>query len=361
MLIGFLINPIAGMGGSVGLKGTDGVLEEAIKRGAKEISGGRARKFLKSIEGVEGLKFLTASGKMGEDILREFNVPYEIVYSPPPRTSAEDTKKLCRFFLNRNVDLIVFVGGDGTARDVVEVIDSKIPILGIPSGVKMYSSVFAISPEKGGEIIRAILNGRVSIKDGEVLDIDEEKYRDNKLDIKLFGFAKVPFLEDFIQSSKSEYVGEDEEEAKENIADFVVENMEKDTLYILGAGTTVAKIGERLGVEKTLLGIDALYNGKIVGRDLAERDILELLEKYPKVKLIITPIGSQGFIFGRGNQQLTARVLRRIGKENIIVIATPRKLGELKKLRIDMENGDFLKGYYKVLYSYGRYKLMKAE
>ncbi len=361
MLLGFLVNPIAGMGGSVGLKGTDGVVEEAIKRGAKEIATKKARRFIESIGDAQNLKILTAAGKMGEDALKHTHLDYEIVYVPPQRTSAEDTKKLCRIFLSRNVDLIVFVGGDGTARDVVGVVDAKIPVLGIPSGVKMYSSVFAVSPEKGGEIISAVLRGRFSLRDAEVLDIDEDMYRANRLQIKLFGTAITPYVEDLVQSSKAEYGGEEEEEAKENIAEFVVENMERDTLYILGAGTTVAKIAEKLGVEKTLLGIDALYNGKIIARDLAERDLLELLKRYHKVKLIITPIGSQGFIFGRGNQQLSTEVLRKIGRENIVVIATPTKLQGLEKLRIDVEGGDFLKGYYKVIYGYGRYRVMRAE
>ncbi len=359
--VGFLINPIAGMGGRVGLKGTDGMVEEAIRRGAREISGKRAREFLKALGDATDLKILTVAGKMGELVLRDFNIPYEIVYAPPERTTAKDTKEACRKFVDRGAELIVFVGGDGTARDVVEAVDRKLPILGIPSGVKMYSSVFAISPEKGAEVLKSFLQGSYALRDAEVLDIDEESYRNNVLRIKLFGFAMVPYVEELIQSSKSEYGGEEEEEDKESIAEYIVENMEKDTLYLLGAGTTVAKIAEKLGVEKTLLGIDALYNGKIIAKDLAEKDILHLLEKYHRVKLIITPIGSQGFIFGRGNQQLSGEVLRRIGKENIIVIATPRKLQDLEKLRIDVEGKELLQGYYKVLYGYGRYKVMKAE
>ncbi|MCD6275823.1 MAG: ATP-NAD kinase family protein [Thermoplasmata archaeon] len=360
MLLGFLINPIAGMGGKVALKGTDGVVDEAIRRGAKEVAIDRARKFVKGLEG-EDIIFLTPLGKMGEDALKDYNIKYRVIYNTPENTTAEDTKNVCRIFLQENVNLLVFVGGDGTARDVVEVINSKIPVLGIPSGVKMYSSVFSISPEKGSEIVKAFVRGDANLKDSEILDIDEEKYRKNELSIKLFGFARTPYIRDFVQASKSEYGGEEEEEAKEDIADFVVENMESDTLYLLGAGTTVAKIAEILGVEKTLLGVDALYNGKIIGGDLAEKDILSLIEKYSKVKLIVTPIGSQGFIFGRGNQQISGRVLKKIGKENIIVIATPKKLMSLEKLRVDIDDGDFLRGYQKVLYGYGRYKLMKVE
>ncbi len=359
MLIGFVINPIAGMGGRVGLKGTDGVLEEAIKRGAKPIAAKRAREFLKNLRGE--IEFLTASGKMGEDVLKDFNFSYRVVYKAPGNTSAKDTKEAVGEFMKENAELIVFVGGDGTARDVVEVADSKIPVLGVPSGVKMYSSIFAVNPEKAAEVVMKFLEGGAKLMDSEVLDIDENAYRKNKLRIKLFGYAKTPYVEDLIQSSKSEYVDSEEEEDKRWIAEFFVENIEKETLYLLGAGTTVAKIAEVLGLEKTLLGVDALYNGEIIAKDLSEKEILELIEKYLKVKIVITPIGSQGFIFGRGNQQFSERVLEKVGKENIIIVATPRKIRELKKLRIDLENAQKFRGYYKVLVGYGKYKLMKVE
>ncbi len=359
MLIGFVINPIAGMGGRVGLKGTDEVLEEAIKRGAKPIAAKRAREFLKNLKG--DIEFITASGKMGEDVLKDFNFPYRVVYKAPKTTSAKDTKEAVGEFMKENAELIVFVGGDGTARDVVKVADSKIPVLGVPSGVKMYSSIFAVNPEKAAEVVMKFLEGGAKLMDSEVLDIDENAYRKNKLRIKLFGYAKTPYVEDLIQSSKSEYVGSEEEEDKRWLAEFFVENIEKDTLYLLGAGTTVAKIAEVLGLEKTLLGVDALYNGKIIAKDLSENEILELIEKYPKVKIVITPIGSQGFIFGRGNQQFSERVLEKVGKENIIIVATSRKIRELKKLRIDLENAQKFRGYYKVLVGYGKYKLMKVE
>jgi len=243
---------------------------------------------------------------------------------------------------------------------VVSAIDSTVPILGVPSGVKMYSSVFCIRPEKCAGIVDSLMEGNVRFRDGEILDIDEDAYRNNRLSIKLYGFARVPYIEDAVQSSKSEYGTEDEAD-KEAIAEFFAENVESDTLYILGAGTTVAKIAEKLGVEKTLLGVDAYYNGGIVGRDLDEGGILNLLKSYPKAKVVVTPIGSQGFVFGRGNQQLSERVLCRIGKENIIIVATPLKIHNIKKLRMDLENCENLRGYYKVLMGYGKYRIVKME
>lgn len=357
---GFVINPIAGMGGRVGLKGTDGLYKEALRRGAKEVAEDRAKKFLKEMDG-EKIIFLTASGKMGENVIREFNFGYRVVYQAPKITSAQDTKNTCLKFLDSGVGLIIFVGGDGTARDVVEVVNSKVPILGVPSGVKMYSSVFCVKPSKCGEIVKKFLKNEVKFKDAEVLDINEEAYRNNRLEIKLYGFARVPYIQDYIQNSKSEYYGEEEEEDKEAIAEFFAENVEKDVLYILGAGTTVKKIADKMNVEKTLLGVDAYYNGKVVGRDLDEKEILNILEKYPHAKLVITPIGSQGFVFGRGNQQISEKVLKRVGRENIIIVATPSKIRDIDKLRFDLDNCEFLKGYHKVLVGYGRYKVLKME
>ncbi len=355
--IGFVVNPVAGMGGAVALKGTDGVVEEARRRGAREVSPGKARRFVSAVKG--DVLFLVPSGAMGEDYVKDRF--HRVVCSCPERTEAEHTKEAVKRFLEEGVDVIVFVGGDGTARDVVSVVDRKLPVLGVPSGVKMYSGVFAVSPEAAGEVINSMIRGEAGFKDAEILDIDEEAYRNNRLKITLYGYAITPFVEDKVQSSKSEYYGEDEEEVKESIAQFFVENMEKDTLYLLGAGTTVAKIAEVMGLDKTLLGVDAVYNGELVGKDLGAKEIMELIEKYPRVKIVITPIGSQGFIFGRGNQQFTQEILDRVGRENIIVVATPRKLREIRELRVDVENPEKLRGYYKVLTGYGKYRMVRAK
>ncbi len=359
MRIGFVINPIAGMGGRVALKGTDGVVEEAIRRGAKKIAPLKAELFLKNLKSYP--EFLVPSGKMGEFTLKTQKFGYRVIYKAPEKTSAKDTKNTVRIFLEQKVDLIVFVGGDGTARDVASVVDKKVPIIGVPSGVKMYSSVFAVSPLDAARLVDLFVEGMTKLKDAEILDIDEHAYRNNVLSIRLFGYAKVPYVSELVQNSKSEYYGEEEDEDKKSIAEFIIENLEKDTLYLLGAGTTVAKIAGVMGLKKTLLGVDALYNGKIIAMDLGEMEILKLLDKYPKAKIIITPIGSQGFIFGRGNQQFSERVLERVGKENIIIIATPTKMKDLKRLRMDLENKSKFTGYYKVLVGYGKYKLVKVE
>ena len=345
------------MGGKVGLKGTDGVYDEALKRGATPITPHRAKKFLENLKHSD-LIFLTPSGKMGADTLAELGFGFNVVYSASKPTSAEDTKKACLAMLEKGAELIIFVGGDGTARDVASVVDGKVPVLGVPSGVKMYSSVFCVTPVACAELLNGYLSGTASLRDGEILDIDEQAYRNNNLKIKLYGFVKTPYLENLVQNSKAEYGYEDEED-KEAIAEFFAEHIKKDTLYILGAGTTVSKIAERLGVKKTLLGVDAYLNGDIIGKDLTEKEIFNLIKKSENVVLVVTPIGSQGFVFGRGNQQLSERVLLMIPRDNIIIVATPLKVSRIKYLRADVENLEHLRGYYRVLIGYGKYKMMK--
>ncbi len=360
--IGFLINPIAGMGGRVGLKGTDGMYLEAVKRGAKPVAPSRAREFLLALKEKAGVDFelLTVSGPMGEVVVKELGIPYRVISSVRTDTTREDTIESCEKFIENGVSLIVFVGGDGTARDVARAVQLRVPAIGVPAGVKMYSSVFCLTPSRCGSLVAAFLNGQTRLRDGEVLDIDEDAYRRNELKIRLYGVLRIPYLENLVQSSKSEY-GHSDEEEKEAIAEFFAENAERDVLYLLGAGTTTAKIAEKLGVECTLLGVDAVYNGKTVAFDLTEDDILSLLDRYKTAKIVVSPIGSQGFIFGRGNQQFSDRVIYRVGKENIMVVATPTKLRDIKTLKVDIENPALLRGYIKVLIGYGKYRMMKIE
>ena len=367
--LGLIINPIAGMGGRVGLKGTDGeAYYIALKKGAKPVTPGRALEFLNSLD-LEDFELYVAPKVMGEDVAKKSKHRNKIakvvgeLYSE--RTTAEDTKRIAKQMVDEKIGLLVFVGGDGTARDVADAIDMKIPVLGIPSGVKMFSAVFAVNPKAAAEIVKAFANGETRIVEEEVLDIDEEAYRKNVLKARLYGYLKVPIVAGLVQSSKQPSTDiADEEDNKRAIAERIVEEMEPDTLYILGAGTTVKAIADRLGIEKTLLGVDAAYNGKLVGKDLDEKGLLELLDKHPKAKIIVTPIGGQGFIFGRGNQQISPNVIRKVGgKKNIIVIATWRKIRNLDVLRVDTgdeEVDSMLRSYIKVIVDYHDAVMMKV-
>ena len=332
--VGFLINPIAGMGGSVGLKGTDGKVEEARLRGAQQKAPARAKSTLELLAGSPDLCFITCSGIMGEEILTEAGIRnYSIVYRISGETSAEDTKTAVRKFVEAGIDLILFCGGDGTARDVFDVTGGKIPVLGIPAGVKMYSSVFAVDPESAAEIVLGF--DPDSLRDSEVLDVDEEAYRLGTLTTRLYGFARVPYLAGKTQLPKQVFEESGEDRAKDEIARFIEEVMLPDTLYVLGAGTTLESVAGRLGIHKTLLGVDVIKNGTLVAADADEKTLLSLTQNEKDVRIIVSPIGAQGFILGRGNQQIGAEIIRRAGVTHIIVIATPHKLRATPVLYVD--------------------------
>jgi predicted polyphosphate/ATP-dependent NAD kinase len=333
LTIGFLVNPIAGMGGKVGLKGTDGMYEEAVRRGAVPVAQGRALTSLRSL-GEIPLNILTCSGAMGEEILLEAGIKeFRIVYEVQGVSGAQDTRNACHTFEQEKVDLILFCGGDGTARDVLEGVGDRVPILGIPAGVKMYSAVFGVNPSATAEIVTRWKEARIRLS--EVVDVDEDAYRKGVLATRIYGFARMPYLPHRAQGGKQVFEEGDEEMAKDAIGRFIREIMEPETLYILGAGTTTAHIATLLGVEKTLLGIDVVQGGRLLAKDADEQMILSLLKRGRKVKIIVSPIGAQGFILGRGTQALSPEVLRRVGVENVIVVATPFKLSQTRDLYVD--------------------------
>lgn len=333
--IGFLINPISGMGGSVGLKGTDGLYEKALELGAEKVSKKRAEVFFESLGHVKDVKFLVPSGEMGEDLIKNKNLDYEIIYYAKGLTSRQDTLKTLEEFKRRKVELIIFCGGDGTARDIYESIGLEIPVVGMPAGVKMFSSVFAINPKAASDLVKAFLEGSSKYKDSDVLDIDEESYRADKFKMQLYGYLKTPYIPNLIQDAKAVFEGQDEDMSKEGIAVFASEFMSDGSLYIVGAGSTTAKIAEVMGLKKTMLGVDLIKDEKLIANDVNEKAILEYIKNEKSVKIIVSPIGAQGFVFGRGNQQISSEVLRKVGKDNIIIIATPQKLENTPFLLVD--------------------------
>jgi predicted polyphosphate/ATP-dependent NAD kinase len=332
--IGLIVNPVAGMGGSVGLKGTDGNVEEARRRGAVPRAMDRAWITLALLSKSTDLVFFTCSGSMGEDSLKEAGITgYRVLYHFTGKSSSADTKKAVRTFLENGVDLILFCGGDGTARDVLDVTGSDVPILGIPAGVKMYSAVFAVDPASAADLVLAF--DRNTIRDSEVLDVDENAYRAGHLNTHLYGIARTPVLPGKIQVAKQVYEEQDEERAKAAIAQFIDEIMLPETLYIIGAGTTTEAIARRLAIRKTLLGVDAIRDKRPVAADCDEKTLLSLADMSQDTRIILSPIGAQGFILGRGNQQISASLVRKIGIKKLIVIATPHKLAQIPQLYID--------------------------
>jgi predicted polyphosphate/ATP-dependent NAD kinase len=331
--IGFIVNPYAGMGGAVGLKGTDGCVEEARALGALPISPLKSLRFLTHIE-RQDLFFLTAGKSMGEDELREAGISsYQVVHVPvSDQTTPEDTRETCRSMLCEGVDLILFCGGDGTARDVLSVIGLDKPILGLPAGVKIYSGVFATTPESAAKILTRWESASLTFT--EVLDVDEEQYRAGVLTTRVFGIAQVPYIPDLCQSGKQVDFG-NETIVYADIARFIRGIMRDDTLYLLGAGSTIGAISRYLHLPFTLLGVDAVFQDHLIALDLNEKGILHLLNSYNRVKIILSPIGAQGFVLGRGNQQISSSVLRKTGIDALIVVATPAKLQQTPVLYVD--------------------------
>jgi predicted polyphosphate/ATP-dependent NAD kinase len=342
--IGFVINPVAGMGGSVGLKGTDGMVAEARCLGAVPASGIRAVRTLSHLRSAP-LLFLTCGGEMGEEALQTAGIErYRIVYRPDAESSAEDTRRSCIAFRELGAELILFCGGDGTAADILRTVGCTIPLLGIPAGVKMYSAVFALTPEAAARVL--LMPPPLPLRDAEVLDVDEEAYRNGSLATRHVGYAQVPSLPGYVQVAKQMFEETDEERAKGEIARFIGEIMRPGVIYLLGPGTTTSAIANHIGLDKSLLGVDLVRDGHLIVSDADERAILSAIPSGAEVRAIISPIGAQGFLLGRGNQQITPRVIRRIGIGGLIVVATPQKCSATPVLNIDTGDPELDAAFY---------------
>lgn len=372
--IGFIVNPIAGMGGRVGLKGTDGVLKKAVLLGAKPIAPKKAEEMLHEFCSIStnhhDLQWITCKGDMGNNELESVGIKNKkIIYSPSENTtSADDTKNACKKLLEYPIDILVFCGGDGTTRDIFTIIDKKFPLLGIPAGVKMHSGIFGINTIATAKMLNEFINKRLTIGDAEIMDLDEELYRKGKWKVRLFGVAKGIVEPTYIQVGKASYESISDEDVKDELAEHINDELEKhlDWLFLFCAGGTIDYIAKKLNIQHTLLGIDAIYQKKLVGKDVNEEQILTLLKQYPKTKILLSPIGAQGFILGRGNLQLSSKVVNKIGIDNIIVVATPSKLIHTPILRVD--TGDkkldqlFAKqGYLMVVIGYRLSRVVKLQ
>jgi predicted polyphosphate/ATP-dependent NAD kinase len=365
--LGFLVNPIAGMGGAVGLKGTDGeeVLKEAICLGAKPIAPLRAETFLLGLKAAKTrLRLFVGAGMMGEDEARKFEFDIVVFGERKEETTAEDTKKISMRMRDEGVDLLIFCGGDGTARNVFNSVNKDIPVLGVPTGVKMHSAVFALDPKAAARIVIKFLKNELPLREAEVMDVDEEAFRDGRLSARLYGYVLTPYEPTMIQRAKiASPITETEMHNQAAIALYVIENMEPEVIYIIGPGTTTRTIADLLDEKKTLLGVDIFLNKKLVGRDVNETRILERIKRKP-AKIVVTPIGGQGFIFGRGNLQISPSIIRRVGRDNIIVISTKQKLRVLKTLKVDTGDNildNTLRGYIKVITDYNQENLIRIE
>ena len=358
--IGLIVNPVAGLGGRVGLKGSDGadIQQRAVDLGAIPCATNRAIETLKCLLPMKAdLHILTYPGSMGETAVRQAgflpNVLGEILFD---HTTAEDTKRALKEFMNKNLSLLLFTGGDGTARDIYTAGGSEIPALGIPAGVKIHSAVYAIHPRAAGELAMAYLREEAELNLAEVMDVDEEEFRHGRVSPKLYGFLKVPYLQRFVQGAKAASP-KILSSALKGIAEDLSEQMFPGTMYIFGPGSTTQAISKYLGMEKSLLGVDAYLDGRVIASDANESTLLELLFNCPAADIIITPIGGQGCILGRGNQQISPAVIRKVGEKRLHIISTPEKLHALKGHPLWVDTGDhtldiILCGYFPVITGY---------
>ena len=365
-----MANPDAGLGGRLGLKGSDGQAELARSMGAEDRSGPRLTAMLEHFSklhraGFDDIEWLTSEGRMGTDWLpKGANIgPVSTVHSSSGSTSASDTASAVTTLLEGGIDLLVYAGGDGTTRDIVAALESagqpKTPVIGVPTGVKMHSGCFAASPKAAAEVLSAWLNDDLLLASTEVLDLDEERYREGEWVVQLYAEAMTPASPRWMQGSKQRIEASGEEDTIEGLADHIAEIIiSDDRLVIWGSGGTLRAIGEMNGFDPTNLGIDATRGAEQVGTDLDETGLLKILSSHTgPITLLLSPMGGQGFLIGRGNLQLSPEVLRAVGIDSILGVVTPAKLLTVRRLRI--ETGDVeldaefaAKRYMKVLQGY---------
>jgi predicted polyphosphate/ATP-dependent NAD kinase len=357
--IGLIVNPFAGIGGRVGLKGSDGVdtVRRAFELGAVSEALQRATSSLLPLSPIrDTLEVITYPLEMGETSAREAGfTPKVIGVIRSGATTAEDTQCAARELCALDVDLLLFAGGDGTARDICMAVPAQVPCLGIPAGVKMHSAVYATNPRHAGELAMLFLEDKARLCEAEVLDLDENAYRTGRVSTRLYGYLHVPYRPLLTQNQKVPSPASEARQA-ESIAAAVIEEMQRGVLYILGPGTTARMLAQKLGLVKTLVGVDVIQNGRLIAQDVTQAQLLDLIETAP-AKIIVTPIGGQGFLFGRGNQQIGPEVIRRVGRENIIVISTSDKLNALRMQPLLVDTGDdevdaLLAGHFTVVTGY---------
>lgn len=345
--LGLVVNPYAGVGGPAANKGSDDLRIQSMAR-AGELpltAATRARAFLSALQVPEDCEFtlVTVPGLMGGNLAADLGLTMELTgFHPAEQTSALDTQNATQVLAARKVDLLVFVGGDGTARDVCSVIPSHQPALGVPAGVKMHSGVYAINPQMAAELVSLLLRGElVNLARREVRDIDEEAFRQGIVKSRHFGEMLTPEEGRFVQHVKQGGL-EVEELVLLDIAEQLMEEVTEDTLLVVGPGSTTLQVLRNWKFSGgTLLGVDLVCGGGMLAQDVDSKTLAAHLRDHQgPVMLLVTAIGGQGHIIGRGNQQLTPEILRRIGRDNLRVIATKTKLKTFEGRPLCIDSGD---------------------
>lgn len=353
--IGLIVNPIAGIGGPLAARGSDlfGSVEEARARGGQPIAQQRAERALTRLRHIAGdVPILAVAGQMGADVAALSGFRSLIVAKAGERTTAEDTARAVRTMLDHGIDLLLVAGGDGTARDVFAVAGDSVPIVGVPAGVKMHSAVFALSPEAAGETAAVAIRQACGARAAEIMDADEAELAAGRPSVRLFGYAHTPDLPRLLQPAKG--VRPDGGEAAiAALGRVLAREMPADSPVVLGPGTTMQAVKRAFGFDGTLLGVDVVFNGSVAARDADAFALEALCAVHPRVNILIGVIGNQGFVFGRGNQQISPAVIRTAGRQNLHIIATREKLTALPSSKLYLDTGDqsldhALAGYHRI-------------
>lgn len=340
--LGLVVNPVAGLGGPAGLKGSDGrhTQELARARGASPSAGDRAGRMLQVLAaGAPGLDLVTAGGPMGADAVAAAGLHADVVWAPAPvGTNGADTTAAVTALVAAGTDLVIFVGGDGTARDVAAGLPPDGLALGVPAGVKMYSSCFAVSPEAAGALVLQWLRDHLPSRDAEVLDIDEDALRAGRAVPQLHALLRVPEWAGRTQARKAATPASDAA-AVAAAAAGARRRLEPGVCYLMGPGGTIAELGRQLGLDLSPLGVDVVLDGRLLVRDACEAELLDQIDGRT-ARAVVTVIGGQGFLIGRGNQQLSPRVLSALAAEPLQVVATEQKLIDLGGRPLLVDSGD---------------------
>ena len=391
MRLGLVVNPDAGLGGKLGFKGSDGRADEARAAGAQDRAGPRMNACLVHLSSLLSgslnraglaIELIGLEGRMGstwtKKALSDF-LSGSWNGSTPERTSVTQTTKLVHDIVHAGVDAILYAGGDGTTRDIANALQAlgpeaqNIPLIGVPGGVKMHSGCFATTPKAAAEVVLAFGLGDLRCSITEVMDLDEEVYQKGEWRVRMYGEAWTPASPRFMQGAKEQVERASEEETIEGLALHVeaLINDDADLMVVWGSGGTLRRMGEHMGLNLTLLGIDIHHGGKL-HTDLNERDLLKHIEGHVDAAghqrpmlLLLSPMGGQGFLIGRGNLQLSPAVLRLVGQSNILGVATPSKLLGLEAVRIDTGDEELddefqTKRFVKVLQGFRTTRLLRV-
>lgn len=353
--VGLIVNPYAGAGGRIGLKGSDN-----LKSLNPEIPS-RVSRFLKNCP--KDIYFITPQFRMGEIYFKNFHFNLEIIpIGNSEVTTSKDTIESVKEMIRRDVEIIIFVGGDGTARDILTVLNKEsITVLGIPAGVKMHSGVFASTPEAAARLLEAYIRGYAKIIDAEIIDVDENEFRNGIIKLTFYGYLKSIDFNNLLTPSKQEVVSYEEDEIEE-ISDYIINEYLDDSYHIVfGTGKTVKAILKKLGYEVPVTSINVTKGKRLILKNATYHDLMKLSDP---LRIILTPIGNQGFIIGRGNQEIGPEVLKKLRKkEDIIIISTISKLQTIICLRIDSgseEVDSWLKGVFKVIVGNNKFYAIKT-